>query len=139
VKALYFALATAVVWGSVPILEKMGLVRLSPYAAIFVRCLAVALGSIFLLVLKPEILPELSRTPAKYIALIMVGGFCANFLGQMFFYHALKEGDVSRVVPISGIYPLISFILGVLILGEKITVAKSAGILCVIAGVFLLR
>ncbi len=122
-----------------PLIEKMGLARLSPFAGLFVRCLAVVLGSLLLLAARPEILPELGRTPVKYIALIMLGGFCASFLGQIFFYHALKQGDLSRVVPISGAYPLVSFILGVLILGEKITVAKSAGILCVVAGVFLLR
>jgi len=48
----------------------------------------------------------------------------------------LKEGEVSRVVPVSGAYPLISFIPGVLILGEKLTAVKSAGLLCVGTGVF---
>ncbi len=138
-KPFLFALATAFVWGCVPLFEKVGLLRLSPSAGIFVRCLAVALGSLVLLALKPAILSEIGRTPPRYILLIILGGFCANFLGQMLFYHALKDGDVSRVVPVSGAYPLISFILGVLVLGEKMTGMKSAGILCVLLGVFLLK
>lgn len=138
-KPYYFALLTALIWGIVPVFEKMGLARLTPAAGIFVRCLAVSTGALVLVVLKPGILPELSGTPWRFIALIVFGGFTANFLGQLMFYNALKNGDVSRVVPIAGAYPLISFLLGILLLGEKITLTKSLGIGCVFLGIFLLK
>ena len=126
-------------WGSVPVLEKIGLSRMSPAAGIFVRCLAVALGSLCLAVVKPGVFSELAKTPAKYIILVVVAGFAANFLGQLLYYVALKEGDVSRVIPITGAYPLISFIAGVLILGESLTAGKAAGIGFVVLGIFLLK
>jgi transporter family protein len=138
-KPFYLALATALVWGIVPVIEKIGLTRLSPQAGIFVRCLSVFLGAGVLLAFRPAIIPELSRTPPTFIALIMIGGFTANFLGQLLFYHALKGGDVSKVVPIAGAYPLISFLTGILILGEKLTLGKSLGVGCILAGVFLLK
>lgn len=138
-KPFYFALATAIIWGIVPILEKIGLSRLSPQAGIFVRCLSVAAGAVVLLSFKPAILAELRGTPLPFILLIIVGGFSANFLGQLLFYFALKGGDVSRVVPVAGAYPLVSFLMGILILGEKITLAKSMGIGFVVVGIFLLR
>ncbi len=138
-KSFYFALLTALLWGIVPVFEKIGLSKLTPYAGIFVRCLAVSMGSLVLFLFKPAILTELANTPFRFIALIILGGFTANFLGQLLFYNALKNGDVSKVVPIAGVYPLISFILGILILGEKLTVVKSLGIGCVILGIFLLK
>ncbi|OIO36136.1 MAG: hypothetical protein AUJ74_03530 [Candidatus Omnitrophica bacterium CG1_02_44_16] len=138
-KSYYFALLTALVWGIVPVFEKMGLSRLTPAAGIFVRCLAVSFGAVVLLSMKPAILTELSKTPIKYIAFIVGGGFTANFLGQLFFYHGLKNGDVSKIVPIAGAYPLISFIMGILILGEKITMVKSMGLGCILLGIVLLR
>lgn len=138
-KSYYFALLTALAWGVVPVFEKMGLSRLTPAAGIFVRCLAVSSGALILVTLKPALLPELAKTPVKYIALIVAGGFTANFLGQLLFYNALKEGDVSKVVPVAGAYPLIAFVMGVLILGEQITLAKSFGIGFVLLGIFLLR
>jgi bacterial/archaeal transporter family protein len=138
-KTFYLALATALVWGIVPVIEKVGLSRLSPQAGIFVRCLAVFLGAGVLLAFKPQIIPELAAIPRKYIYLIMIAGFTANFLGQLMFYHALKGGDVSKVVPIAGAYPLISFLTGILILGEKLTIGKSLGVGCILAGVFLLK
>jgi transporter family protein len=138
-KSYYFALLTALLWGLVPVFEKIGLSRLSPQAGIFVRCLAVSFGALILVTFKPEILPELGRTPVKYIGLIVGAGFTANFLGQLLFYNALKNGDVSKVVPIAGAYPLIAFIMGIFILGEKITAAKTFGIGFVLLGIFLLR
>ncbi len=138
-KSYYFALLTALLWGIVPVFEKIGLARLTPAAGIFVRCLAVSAGSLILFIFKPDIITELSKTPFKYVALIIAGGFTANFMGQFLFYNALKNGDVSRVVPVAGIYPLISFLLGILILGEKLTIMKSVGIGCVMLGIFLLK
>ena len=138
-KPYYYALATAILWGIVPVFEKIGLSRLSPQAGIFVRCLSVCLGAVVLFSLKPGILAELSKTPPRYIILIVLGGFTANFLGQLLFYNALKSGDVSRVVPIAGAYPLISFIMGVLILGEAFTPVKAIGLGLILAGIFLLK
>lgn len=138
-KSYYFALMTALIWGLVPVFEKMGLSKLSPQAGIFVRCLAVSFGSLVLVTLKPAILPELAKTPIKYIALIVICGFTANFVGQLLFYNALKTGDVSKVVPVAGAYPLIAFVMGIFILGEKITMAKTFGIGFVLLGIFLLR
>ncbi|MDD5537879.1 MAG: EamA family transporter [Candidatus Omnitrophica bacterium] len=138
-RSYYFALMTALVWGLVPVFEKIGLSRLTPAAGIFVRCLAVSSGAIVLLVARPQILSELAHTPLRNIGLIVFGGFTANFIGQLLFYNALKDGDVSRVTPIAGAYPLIAFILGILILGETLTASKIFGIGFILLGVFLLR
>jgi uncharacterized membrane protein len=60
-------------------------------------------------------------------------------MGQTFFYNALKHGDVSRLVPVSGSYPFIAFILGVLIFGESVTPLKVLGALAIVGGVWLLK
>jgi len=104
-----------------------------------VRCLSVSIGAIILFLFNPALINELTHAPIKNIALIVAGGFTANFLGQLLFYNALKNGEASKVVPIAGAYPLIAFFMGVFVLGEKITLAKSAGIGLILAGLFLLR
>jgi transporter family protein len=134
-KSYYFALMTAVLWGLVPVFEKMGLSRLTPAAGIFIRCLAVSSGAIVLLVARPQILSELAHTPLRNIGLIVFGGFTANFIGQLLFYNALKDGDVSRVTPIAGAYPLIAFLWDPC-LGEAWTTAKMFGIGFVLWGYF---
>ena len=134
----WLAVLTSVIWGIAPILEKLGLSRVEPLIGLFYRSLAVLLGLIFLgfFMIKPH---ELRSADLRSIGLIMAGGFLASFVAQVLFYHSLKIGDVSKVVPISGSYPLVAFILGVILLGEAITPAKIAGCLCVILGIWLLK
>ncbi len=57
----------------------------------------------------------------------------------MFFYRALKFGEASKVVPLAAIYPLVSFLLALLFLGERFTVTKLFGISFVLLGVAFLR
>ena len=71
--------------------------------------------------------------------LLMLAGILASFVAQMTFYKALKIGEVSKVAPISGTYYLISFVLGIFILGESITASKIAGMILIVAGAWLLR
>ncbi|MEK7375644.1 MAG: EamA family transporter [Candidatus Margulisiibacteriota bacterium] len=134
----WLAILTSVVWGIAPIFEKVGLAKVQPLTGLFYRSLGVFLGLILLtfFMVKPQ---EIRSADLKSVAFIMAGGFLASFVAQILFYHSLKIGDVSKVVPISGSYPLIAFILGVIILGESVTPVKIAGCLCVIFGIWLLK
>ncbi|MFH1478309.1 MAG: GRP family sugar transporter [Candidatus Omnitrophota bacterium] len=137
--AFYFAILTALVWGCVPILEKAGLMRIDPMPGLFLRVFGVATGLIVLSIFNIQALKTALKADLRTISLIMLGGFLASVVGQMFFYHALKSGEASKVVPISGTYPLVSFLLGVIFLGESLTISKGFGVLLVVAGLFLLR
>ncbi len=136
--AFWWAVLTACIWGIVPILEKLGLAKIEPFTALFYRSFGVLLGIILLglFVVKPE---QMKAVDLRSVALLIVAGFLASVVAQVTFYHALKIGPVSRVVPISGTYPLIAFFLGVLIFREAVTPAKLMGVLLVVSGIWLLR
>ncbi len=136
--AYFLAILTSLIWGVVPILEKIGLQKAPPIAGLALRSAGVSVGLICLLFFYSP-WAELAKMPAKTIILLVLSGLLASFIAQFVFYHALKIGDVSRVVPISGTYPLIAFILGVLILGEKLTILKGIGVIFVVIGAFLLK
>ncbi|MDP6685949.1 MAG: EamA family transporter [Candidatus Omnitrophota bacterium] len=138
-KAFYFALATALVWGIVPIFEKMGLTRIAPLSGLIIRSFGVIIGLSLLIIFKTQAFKIALTADPRTIFFLVLGGFMASILGQIFFYNALKTGEASKVVPIAGIYPLVAFILGVIFLGESVTLAKVGGIMLVIAGLFLLR
>ncbi len=133
-----WAVLTACIWGIVPLLEKMGLAKVNPLAGLFYRSLGVTLGLLIMgvFILKPLEIRSVGLRPA---ILLMTGGFLASFAAQLFFYHSLKGGEISRVVPIAGSYPLISFILGILLLGESVSVPKIAAAVLIITGIWLLR
>lgn len=136
--AYEWAILAACIWGVVPVLEKIGLNRVEPYPGLFYRCLGVLLG--FLIVgtflVKPA---ELKQVDLKTILLLVLSGLLASFVAQIAFYHALKLGEVSRIVPISATYPLIAFLLGVIFLGENISIQKVFGMIMVLGGVWLLK
>jgi len=136
--AFWLAVMTAVIWGFVPLLEKAGLGRIEPLAGLFYRSIGVMIGLVILALffLRPE---EIRSVHLKSALLIMAGGFLASFAATILFYNALKIGEMSRVVPISGSYPLITFILGVLILGEAFTPLKLLGVIFAVLGIWLLK
>ena len=136
--AFLWALLTACIWGVVPILEKLGLAKIDPFVALFYRCLGVVLGIVFLIffAVKPG---QLKAVEPRTIAILILAGFLASFVAQITFYHGLKIGEVSRVVPVSGSYYLISFVLGLILFREALTPSKLFGILMVASGVWLLR
>lgn len=138
-KAFYFAIITAVVWGFVPILEKMGLTRIMPAAGLLIRSFGVIIGAAILAIFNSQAFRIALRAEPRTIFFLAFGGFMASILGQIFFYNALKIGEASKVVPIAGVYPLVSFLLGIIFLGETFTLTKATGVMFVILGLFLLR
>ena len=138
-KPFYFALLSALVWGFAPIVEKIGLSKIPAVPGLFFRSLGVFAGAVILWLWKSkEIAPLLGNFPQGWGWLVF-GGFLASIVGQIFFYQALKNGDVSMVVPVGASYPLITFILGIIFLGEKFTLTKAGGLLLVILGVLFLK
>lgn len=134
----WYALLTAMIWGAVPVLEKLGLSKAEPAAGLFYRCMGVFLGfAIFgFFVFKPEAIRAVSAGSAT---LLILGGFLASFVGQICFYGALKHGEVSRLVPISGSYPMMTFFLGIFLLKESANPQKFWAAALIILGIWLLK
>lgn len=138
-KPYFWALLSAVIWGCAPILEKLGLVKIPVFTGIFYRSLGVLLGALILILFKFGAFKESVTSLPQGWGYLVAGGLLASVVGQIFFYHALKGGEASLVVPVAATYPLISFLLGILFLGEKVTWAKSFGLGFVLFGIFLLK
>jgi transporter family protein len=138
-QAFYWAIATALVWGTAPLLEKIGLMKIQVLPGLFLRCIGVILGIGLLLLFRLELAKEALQAKPQTIFFIILGGFLASFVGQLFFYKALKLGEVSKVVPLAATYPVVAFILGIIFLSEKITLSKLSGVALVISGILLLK
>jgi len=134
-----WAILCALVWGIVPLFEKMGLVKIDPMVGLFYRCLGVIVGIVLLFIFFNQPIKQSMTQLHPGMFFLVLGGFMASVVGQVCFYHALKTGEMSKVVPIAATYPLVSFILGIIFWGEKFTLVKGGGILFVILGVMLLK
>ena len=135
-KAIFWALLSALIWGSAPVLFKLGLKgEISPLAGILIHNLTATIFALIgVLVLKENVL----NYPLKELTMVALGGFVSGFLGLLVYYKAIKVGQVSIVAPIAASSPLFSTLLAVIILGEQLTLTKLLGSLLIILGIALL-
>jgi len=114
------------VGGVVPFLKKLGLVRTKLFAALFYRSLGVVFGFLILgfFIVKPA---EIRSVEPRSAIFFVAAGFVASFLVQIVFYHGLKIGEVSRVVPVCGGVPANSFSFRGSCFGKEHNNSKSGG------------
>lgn len=136
-KVYLFALLAMFFWGLAPVFGKVGLTKVTPVIGLCVRTFMVAAVLLVYGVLSGQIkgLATVGRTDILYL----IGeGVCASLLGHLAYFFALKYGSASRVVPFIAAYPLITFVVAISFLGEKLTLMKGAGALLVALGLLLL-
>jgi transporter family protein len=125
-------------FGLAPIFGKLGLEGINPALALCVRSFIISGIMLVWLILNKDVSPLVDVSMTGW-ALIALEGICAALLGQLFYYYALKSGEASVVVPLIAVFPLFTFIIATIFLGEKISLSKVGGIACIVLGVVLLR
>ena len=71
--------------------------------------------------------------------LAVVGGVCTA-VGVIGFFSAIERVPLSIATPLIALYPVVTLILSLLILGERLTLSQSLGIACaILAGILLSR
>jgi len=129
---------TMILWGATPIIEKIGLAKADPLAAVTVRSTIVTLGLLFLTFLlgKGRAIIEMD---GKSLVLFGISGFMAGLFGMWTYYTALKIGATSKIVPIAACYPLITALLSFLILREGVTLPRIVGTALIVSGIWLVK
>ena len=131
-------IATTLLWGSTPILEKTGLAKVDPLIGVTIRSAVVTAG-LFLLTFflgKGRALIELD---GKSILLFGASGMMAGLLGMWTYYGALKMEATSKIVPIAACYPLVTALLSILVLKEGVTLHRAIGTALIVSGIWLVK
>ena len=68
-----------------------------------------------------------------------LSGICGGIAGLWTYYHALRLGGPSLVVPITATYPLITALLSWAILQESLTIPRMIGTAFIVLGVWLVK
>jgi len=131
-------LLTAILWGSSPILEKIGLGETDPLTAVTIRSLAITVILILFLTITGKI-KDVFTVDLKTIVIFSLSGFLAGLLGMVTYFGALKMGATSKIVPIAATYPLVTAILSVIILKEGLTFARLIGTILIITGIWFVK
>lgn len=98
---IFIALLASFFWGMSPVFEKIGLFKLDPLAAIFIRSISVTIlvGAYFTTYNGGW--SRFANSDKKAIVFALIGGIFSALIGQWFYFKALKSGNTSTVVPIT--------------------------------------
>jgi transporter family protein len=133
-KAEGWAVLTALCWGVGSLLEKRG-VKIGRLAPVMGTAIRTSFSLLLLLAVSFPHWKQVRTAGVKSISLLAIGGgVMAGGLGVVFLYTGLRSGNLSTVMTIAFcLAPVISTILGFLVLQERLTSVQVFGIiLCVI-------
>lgn len=136
--AFLFAVAAMLLWGVAPVFGKLALGTVEPVAALAIRSAFVAAVMLAFVGLTGG-WAAVAGASARDVALIALEGLFAGLLGGLAYFYALKYGETGRVVPTVAAYPLVTLLLGLALMGEKLTVGKGLGAILIAAGVALVN
>jgi transporter family protein len=135
----WLAVVSAFIWGVSAFLEKGGLRNADPLGGVVARTLGILAGCLVFVLFFPQVPQRFYEMGWRSKIALMSGGFLASVVAQMFFYRALKIGDMGRVAAVGGAWPVFAFILSVVFYHEPVTWSKLVGIFFVMLGVAFLR
>ncbi len=133
-RSVMFSLAATLLWGVWGITAKLAADRLGHWPSLFLYSMVsfVIITTMFLLSGS-----TVRHVPAGGMILVAAAGL-SGALAVAAFQKALSCGPLSSSISLTALYPVIPVLYGVIILSEKITVARGAGMgLAIVAGVLL--
>lgn len=131
---LLFSIAALVLWGITGVTQKLSTNRISSERSFLWFCWAMMALSAGVLVFAP---PH-SNVGALAVTCSIAGG-ALNCLGAWTSFRALESGGkASIVISLISLYPLLTVLMAVLLLGERLTMRQTAGAVVAIAAAILL-
>lgn len=134
---LFFGVSAAFVFSATSLLVKAQAARIDTLSFNTFRILigAVFFFALLLIFGRLSQLTTLSASTYLILALSVLTGFC---IGDSVYFWSLTRIGASRAMPLSGIYPLFTWLLAVPLLGEKITLPALLGTVLIMFALLLL-
>lgn len=139
--AAFFAAVTILLWGLIPIFDKLALGNqsVSPVLGIAIRAGGVALVAVPLAFALDRSAGTWKALPASTVFFFLASGIASLLVSQYTYYKLLQQGDVSRIFPLLfSAAPVVSVLVSVLVLHESLNLKQAIGIIFVILGGVLL-
>ncbi|WP_233980200.1 EamA family transporter [Pectobacterium versatile] len=134
---LIYALLSAVCAAMVAIFGKIGLQNLDANTATAIRAIIMALFLVGVVVAqgKLALVGEVIANKKALFFIVLSG--VAGALSWLFYFVALKNGNVAQVAPIDKLSVVFAVVLAVILLGEKISLMAGAGVALISVGALL--
>jgi transporter family protein len=133
---LTWALLSAFFAALTAILAKLGVAGVDSNLATAVRTSVVVVFTWVLVALSRQASGIHDLSGKNWLFLFLSG--LATGLSWLCYFHALKVGPVSKVAPIDKLSVVLVIAFGALILGERLSLAKAAGGILILAGAIII-
>lgn len=131
-----FAFLSAIFAGMTSILAKCGIKKTDSNVATFIRTLVVLpLSLLMALIVNPNF--SLGAVSSKTLVFLVLSGLSTG-ASWLCYFRALSKGDINKVVPIDKSSTVLTIILAVIFLGERVTVYKTLGVVFMAIGTLLM-
>ncbi|UUE43856.1 EamA family transporter [Pectobacterium aroidearum] len=134
---LIYALLSAICAALVAIFGKIGLQNLDANTATAIRAVIMALFLVGVVVAQGKLVLVGEIIANKKALLFIVLSGVAGALSWLFYFVALKNGNVAQVAPIDKLSVVFAVVLAVILLGEKISLMAGVGVALISAGALL--
>ena len=134
---LVYALLSAVCAAFVAILGKVGLQQLDANTATAIRAIVMAIFLAGVVVVQGKVsLISTFFNDQKALLIIVLSGI-AGALSWLFYFMAIKVGNVSQVAPIDKLSVVFAVIFAAILFGEKISLLAGIGVAMIAIGAIL--
>ncbi len=134
---LIYALLSALTAALVAIFGKIGLQHLDANTATAIRAVVMAIFLVGVVVVQGKLSLISTVFADKKALLFVVLSGVAGALSWLFYFMAIKTGNVSRVAPIDKLSVVFAVILAVVLFGEKVSLISAAGVSLITAGALM--
>lgn len=136
-KWIIYAIISMIFAGFTSVIAKFGMKDLSSDTALAIRTsvvFTIVIANAFIL---KNAFQELQHAPAKNLIFLAISGVTTSF-SWIFYYRAMKEGQVSYVASIDKASIVVTLLLSFIILKEPLTVKVLMGAGFIMLGMFIL-
>ncbi|MBS0848600.1 EamA family transporter [Citrobacter sp. JGM124] len=134
---LFYALLSAASAALVAIFGKIGLQHLDANTATAIRAIVMALFLVGVVVIQGKLnLVSTVFADKKALLFIVLSGV-AGALSWLFYFMAIKSGEVSKVAPIDKLSVVFAVVLAVILFGEKVSLIAGIGIALITGGALM--
>ncbi|NHK30748.1 MAG: EamA family transporter [Asgard group archaeon] len=146
----YVALLTGICWGVGSFFGKRGMKKadISPFVGITLRSatsfvlLLISVFSLGPILFESNIISELqwivSNELDQFFLILIFEGIIAGFLGMMFYYIAIRKGDLSLVMPLAFSSPFWGTLLAIFWQTETLTIQRIVGMAFILTGIIFI-
>lgn len=131
-----FAFLTAVFTSLASILGKMGINNINPNLGTMLRTIVILVIIWGVIIIKKEYI-DIRKITKRNILFIILSGISTG-ISWLFYFMALKDGEVSIVFPIEKLSAAVAILISIIFLKEKLDKKGILGFILIILGTLLL-